>query len=83
MPRDWRYDAACLKENDPELFFPEGKTRPAKLQVYEAKVVCNRCDVRGECLRWALDNNEQHGVWGGLSEDERRALGRSAGKIAS
>ena len=70
---DWRYDAACLEE-DPELFFPIGNTGPAVLQIEEAKAVCRRCDVTETCLNWALDNGQDAGVWGGLSEGERRAL---------
>src|SRR5674476_809721 len=72
---DWRHRAACLDE-DPELFFPIGNTGPAILQIEEAKVVCRRCDVREQCLAWALESGQDHGVWGGLSEDERRTLKR-------
>jgi WhiB family redox-sensing transcriptional regulator len=72
---DWRHRSACLDE-DPELFFPIGNTGPAILQIEEAKVVCRRCDVREQCLQWALESGQDHGVWGGMSEDERRALKR-------
>ncbi len=72
---DWRSRSACLDE-DPELFFPIGNTGPAILQVEEAKQVCRRCDVREQCLAWALEAGQDHGVWGGLGEDERRALKR-------
>lgn len=72
---DWRHRSACLDE-DPELFFPIGNTGPAILQIEEAKLVCRRCDVREQCLQWALESGQDHGVWGGLSEDERRALKR-------
>jgi WhiB family transcriptional regulator, redox-sensing transcriptional regulator len=72
---DWRHRSACLDE-DPELFFPIGNTGPAILQIEEAKAVCRRCDVREQCLAWALEAGQDHGVWGGLSEDERRALKR-------
>src|SRR5688500_892897 len=72
---DWRHRSACLDE-DPELFFPIGNTGPAILQIEEAKQVCRRCDVREQCLQWALEAGQDHGVWGGLSEDERRALKR-------
>jgi WhiB family redox-sensing transcriptional regulator len=75
QPMDWRHTAACLDE-DPELFFPIGNTGPAILQIEEAKAVCRRCDVVETCLRWALDTGQDAGVWGGLSEDERRALKR-------
>src|ERR1700733_4878461 len=72
---DWRHEAAC-REVDPELFFPIGNTGPALLQIDEAKQVCRRCSVMDECLRWAIDSGQDAGVWGGLSEDERRALKR-------
>jgi WhiB family transcriptional regulator, redox-sensing transcriptional regulator len=72
---DWRHRAECLDE-DPELFFPIGNTGPALLQIEEAKAVCRRCEVREQCLAWALEAGQDHGVWGGLSEDERRALKR-------
>lgn len=75
QPSDWRASGACLEE-DPELFFPIGSTGPALLQIEEAKAVCRRCDVVETCLRWALDSGEDAGVWGGLSEDERRSLKR-------
>ena len=70
---DWRHRAVCLDE-DPELFFPIGNTGPAIMQIEEAKQVCRRCDVREQCLAWALSAGQDHGVWGGLSEDERLLL---------
>ena len=72
---DWRHRAACLTE-DPELFFPIGNSRPAIAQVEQAKRVCNRCAVQDICLKWALDTGQDAGVWGGLSEEERRSLKR-------
>lgn len=72
---DWRHLSACLDE-DPELFFPIGYTGPAILQVEEAKAICHGCEVREHCLAWALESGQDHGVWGGLDEDERRALKR-------
>lgn len=72
---NWHMHAAC-READPDLFFPIGSTGPALVQVEEAKAVCRRCPVQEECLRWALDNNQDTGVWGGLGENERRALRR-------
>jgi len=59
---DWRHVAAC-REVDPELFFPIGNSGPALLQIED-------------CLRWAIDSGQDAGVWGGMSEDERRALKR-------
>jgi WhiB family redox-sensing transcriptional regulator len=72
---DWRHIAAC-READPELFFPIGNSGPAVYQIEEAKQVCRRCTVVDECLRWAIDSGQDAGVWGGMSEDERRALKR-------
>jgi WhiB family redox-sensing transcriptional regulator len=72
---DWRHHAACQDE-DPELFFPIGNTGPALVQIEEAKAVCRRCPVLDSCLQWALDSGQDSGVWGGLSEDERRDLKR-------
>jgi len=66
----WQRKANCLGV-DPDLFFPErgGSTR-------EAKEVCRGCVVREECLEYAIEANEKFGIWGGLSERERRALRR-------
>ena len=71
-PLAWQERALCA-QTDPEAFFPEkgGSTR-------EAKKVCTSCDVRGECLEYALANDERFGIWGGLSERERRKLKRRA-----
>ena len=74
-PMDWRSKAACL-DKDPELFFPVGNTGPALLQIEEAKAVCRSCEVVDTCLKWAMESGQDAGVWGGLSEDERRALKR-------
>jgi WhiB family transcriptional regulator, redox-sensing transcriptional regulator len=77
MDMDWRNQAAC-RDEDPELFYPVGNTGPALLRIAEAKAVCQRCPVNAECLDWALVSKQEWGVWGGLSEDERRALTRDA-----
>jgi WhiB family redox-sensing transcriptional regulator len=68
---------ACWDE-DPELFFPVGNTGPALLQIEDAKEVCRRCEVVEACLRWALETGQDAGVWGGMSEDERRAIRKRA-----
>jgi len=67
---EWQEQALC-SQTDPEAFFPEkgGSTR-------EAKRICSRCDVKGECLEYALGHDERFGIWGGLSERERRRLRR-------
>src|SRR5690625_828664 len=72
---DWRSRAACLTE-DPELFFPIGNTGPALVQIEEAKAVCRQCPVVETCLKWAMETGQAAGVWGGMSEDERRSLKR-------
>ena len=67
---DWQDDGLC-KESDPEAFFPEkgGSTR-------EAKRICLGCEVKDACLEYALANDERFGIWGGLSERERRRIKR-------
>jgi len=69
----WQDRALCA-QTDPEAFFPEkgGSTR-------EAKRVCRSCEVRSECLEYALEHDERFGIWGGMSERERRRLKRQAG----
>ena len=79
---DWRDKAACLTA-DPELFFPVGNTGPAVDQIEKAKAVCARCTVSEMCLQYALDTNQDSGVWGGLSEDERRALAQHLASLAA
>jgi WhiB family transcriptional regulator, redox-sensing transcriptional regulator len=68
---EWRERALCA-QTDPEAFFPEkgGSTKAAK-------AVCHSCEVRQECLEYALTNDERYGIWGGLSEVERRRLRRA------
>jgi WhiB family redox-sensing transcriptional regulator len=70
--QSWQERALCA-ETDPESFFPEkgGSTR-------EAKKICTGCEVKAECLEYALSNDERFGIWGGLSERERRRLRRRA-----
>lgn len=64
----WMDDALCA-QTDPEAFFPDkgGSTR-------NAKAICEKCDARAECLAYALTRDERYGIWGGLSERERRRL---------
>lgn len=68
VEQDWQEQALCA-QTDPEAFFPEkgGSTR-------EAKRICSACGVRDECLEYALENDERFGIWGGLSERDRRRL---------
>ena len=68
--QSWQERSLCA-QTDPEAFFPEkgGSTR-------EAKKICTGCEVRSECLEYALANDERFGIWGGMSERERRRLKR-------
>ncbi len=65
-------DAGLCPQTDPEAFFPEkgGSTR-------EAKKICKLCPSKADCLSWALERREQYGIWGGLSERERRRISRA------
>ena len=72
---DWRVSAAC-RDADPELFFPDSDIRAARAQVKTAKLICRSCPVSATCLNWALTSGQEAGIWGGLTEDERRRLYR-------
>ena len=67
---EWMTQARC-SEVDPELFFPErgDATSPRK-----ARIICNSCEVKVECLQYSIDNDERFGIWGGLTENDRRRL---------
>ena len=79
---DWRAMSAC-RDTDPSLFFPVGTTGPALEQIASAKAVCDACEVSEPCLRFALETNQDSGVWGGLSEEERRQIRRQARAAAA
>lgn len=68
QPTEWQSQGPC-NNADPEIFFPE---RGASSKA--ARAVCGQCEVRMECLEYALNNKEQFGIWGGTSERERRRL---------
>jgi WhiB family redox-sensing transcriptional regulator len=72
----WREHAACATA-DSDLFFPVGVTGPAVGQIAAAKAVCATCDVQTTCLEFAIATNQEYGVWGGTSEEERRVLRRA------
>ncbi|MGD9797736.1 MAG: WhiB family transcriptional regulator [Acidimicrobiia bacterium] len=72
-PDGWRLDAAC-RHVDPDLFFPSGTARSAADHIEAAKAVCRACPVRVPCLDFALTSHQDAGIWGGASEEERRAL---------
>ena len=71
----WRHDAACRDANA-DLFFPTGSTGTAVDQIDTARAVCRRCPVQQACLQFALETNQEAGIWGGKDEDERRRLRR-------
>ncbi len=70
---DWRQLAAC-KSTQPDLFFPVGTTGPAIEQIEAAKGVCKSCEAQVPCLEFALATNQESGIWGGTSEEERRKI---------
>lgn len=72
VPEPWMLDALC-GQTDPDAFFPDGGERPD-----EALKVCESCDVREQCLAYALRNGEHFGVWGGMTTRQRNLLGKSA-----
>jgi WhiB family transcriptional regulator, redox-sensing transcriptional regulator len=69
----WRDRAAC-RLTDANLFFPAGNAGSVTHQIQAAKAVCASCGVQEACLRFALETNQEAGVWGGKDEDERRSL---------
>lgn len=74
----WMLEAACRDTTEPDQFFPDESNQ--KNPVLE---ICSRCLVRAECLYYALENREQHGVWGGVSAHGRRAILRRRKGIAA
>ena len=70
----WRLAAACYSA-DPDLFFPVSSTGRSLDQVTQAKRICAGCPVQPECLAFALRTHQSHGIWGGLSEQERNLIG--------
>lgn len=73
----WMAEAHCSGHPRPQIFFPDREHAHAYFS--EARIVCAGCPVSKDCLRYALDNNEQDGMWGGLSISERRRVRRSDG----
>jgi WhiB family redox-sensing transcriptional regulator len=73
----WRSQAIC-RDTDPDLFFPIGTTGQALVQIDRAKEVCGMCPVKSDCLEYALETNQDSGIWGGLDEEQRRNIRRQA-----
>jgi len=72
----WMTEGACNDE-DPDLFFPISASDAGVDQVRQATSICDRCGVESDCLLYALNNRIKHGIWGGLTEQQRQALIRS------
>lgn len=77
IPGDWREQALCSTEANTKLFFPVGVTGTAEVQIEHAKAVCVVCPVKASCLEFAITTNQEYGIWGGTSEEERRVLRRA------
>ena len=75
---EWWGLAAC-RDAEPEVFFPISATTASRDTVQRAKAVCTSCPVQSQCLRYALRHRQEQGIWGGLTEDERRLLSLAAG----
>ncbi|HEY2579006.1 MAG TPA: WhiB family transcriptional regulator [Streptosporangiaceae bacterium] len=71
----WAARGAC-RGSDPELFFPIAHAGPAASQLAKARAICAQCPVQRECLEFAVESGQDFGVWGGMSEGERRVLRR-------
>jgi WhiB family transcriptional regulator, redox-sensing transcriptional regulator len=80
--RTWRSRAAC-QGIDPGVFFPVGSTGPAIGQIAAAKAICYACQVRNECLEFALVTRQEFGVWGGRDEEQRRRAARTEHRAAA
>lgn len=72
---EWRQLGSC-RTLDTNLFFPIGQTGEAEVRIARAKKVCGDCPVRQDCLEFAITTNQEYGVWGGFSEEERRVIRR-------
>jgi WhiB family transcriptional regulator, redox-sensing transcriptional regulator len=72
----WMGEGAC-RDEDPEMFFPISSNGASAGEIRRATSICHGCGVQAECLRYALVNNIRHGIWGGRTEQERRAMVRA------
>ena len=72
----WRQHAAC-REVDPAVFFPVGVTGAAVAAIAAAKTVCEGCAAQAACLEFAISTNQEYGIWGGTSEEDRRDIRRA------
>ncbi len=74
-PNQWQHLGRC-RETDPDMFYPEGSGGGGPLHSKDAKRICKACPVMMQCRQWALDTDEEYGIWGGLSEAERKKIRR-------
>ncbi|MBO0804776.1 MAG: WhiB family transcriptional regulator [Nocardiopsaceae bacterium] len=74
-PTDWIEAGACLNA-DPDLFFPVATGEMGSRQAAQAQRICERCQVRRECLEYAMANSQVHGIWGGTTPEDRIRLRR-------
>lgn len=77
------WDLAACQSADPELFFPVSAAGAGLAEISQAKAICARCAIRQQCLDYALDSGQPHGVWGGTSEEERRTIALRRRKLAA
>jgi WhiB family redox-sensing transcriptional regulator len=80
LPKAGWWSRAACRSADPELFFPVSAAGPSRAETAAAKAVCAGCEVRRECLDFALATRQPYGVWGGTSPEERQVLRTSAGR---
>lgn len=78
----WMEEGSCVYANT-ELFFPVGSSMKAIKQSNEAKAICNECPVKVACLEYAISSNQDSGVWGGTTEEERKSIRREYRRTGS
>jgi len=79
---NWRSASACLSA-DPDLFFPITMTGPAEKQIAQAKMICAGCQVRQECLEFAMTHDQVYGIWGGTTPEDRQRARRRKRRAAA
>lgn len=79
---NWRSAGACLSA-DPDLFFPISSHGPGERQIAKAKTICAGCQVRQECLEFALSHDQMHGIWGGTTPEDRQRERRRKRRAAA
>jgi WhiB family redox-sensing transcriptional regulator len=79
---NWRSAGAC-QSADPDLFFPISSSGRGERQIAKAKMICAGCQVRRECLDYALTNGQVHGIWGGTTPEDRQRVRRRRRRAAA